>query len=130
MIIRYNTKEAFVLALEETRKGWKKYDEDQKKKHKLAEERYMGAFKKALEVASKWSYEEAKKHNFNLQIDTKKYGWGAPSCPYSMEHALDVVLATINRTGQTRFNIGSTGSWSMAHRLLSFNFPERKDMCE
>ena len=131
MIIRFNTKEELLAALEERRKVAQKIDDEALAKHRKQEAAYLKHFHAACRAALKWDYETAKKHGFDPLKDEGSWSRNDkhPSCPESQVRKLDRVIAYVRTSRQEKYAITHDGVHSGIHRALMLGMPEGKGLC-
>lgn len=124
--IRFQSKEAFIAALEGRRKFWQDYDKRQEREHKAAEQAWLVKARAKLREALKWDYETIKK---NLDYGGVLRLRDTPSCPRLMEPKIDSTLRALKFTQSKAFVVDTNGAWSEAHNLLTWDPDERKTVC-
>jgi hypothetical protein len=125
--IRFESREAFVKALEGRRKFWREYDKRQEREHKAAEQEWLVKARAKMREAIKWDYatlKEAVDYSGRLPLSGD-----APSCPRLVEPRLDRVLAALRLTNGKTFTVDSSGVWADAHDLLISDPDARTKVC-
>ncbi len=120
--IRFQTKQAFMSALEGRRVFWRAFDERQEREHRAAEQAWLEDARAKLRQALEWDYETFKKKG-SLYFDT------APRCPVLMEMKLDNILSVLSYTQAKSFQVNSEGSWATAHQLLTWDPNAKQTVC-
>jgi len=123
--IRFNTREAFIEALEGRRKFWRDYDKRSEREHKAAEQKFLTDARAKMRAALKMDYEALCKE---AQYGSLSLG-ERPRCPALMEPKIDKVLAALKHTQGKGFTVGTTGVWSEAHNLLTWDPDARLTVC-
>lgn len=132
-IIKFNSAEEFIDALESRREFWERVDADRLAKHRVEEQEYLDAFHDACREALTWDYETAQARFFSLK-DADGNGFGrraAPTCPMSQVVVLDRAIGNLRRTSQKRFNIAADrrGAWGEEYHLLTFDPRSEGSLC-
>lgn len=125
--IRFASKDDFIAALEGRRAFWREFDKRQEREHKAAERELLVKARAKLREAVKWDYPTLKA-NLDWSGDLKLAG-RAPECPVLWEPKIDKVLAALRLTGGKSFSVDSSGVWSEAHTLLTFDPDARTKVC-
>lgn len=129
--IKFNSKKSFVEALEAVREFWTEYDRKREREYQDALEDWAQEARITLrEIASLSTPELAAAvgHGFRsssfVQLSDK------PSCPDLMVAKLDATLKTLDLTQSARFTVQARqGSWTLAHKLLTWNPDEKATAC-
>lgn len=125
--IRFETREAFIAALEGRRKFWRDYDKRQEREHKAAEQQWLTKARAKMREAVKWDY-AALKEGVDYSGRLPLAG-DAPACPRLVEPKLDRVLAALRLTNGKTFTVDSSGAWGDAHDLLISDPDAPKTVC-
>lgn len=127
-VIRFNSKEDFIRALEGRRGFWQAHDARVAAKHKADEKKYLAEARAKMRAALKLNYEELK-----AAMDGSYYGnlsFGQmPTCPILTEPSLDTVLKSLSYTDGKTFTVDDSGVWSVAHRLLVHDPDAQTKVC-
>lgn len=126
--IRFTSREAFVAALEARRPFWRDYDKQQAREHKAKEQAYLTEARAKFREAVKWDYPTLKQNlswNGTLRLLEDKQ----PDCPVLMESKIDRVLAALKFTQGKAFTVDTTGAWSEAHTLLTWDPDAQTKAC-
>lgn len=123
--IRFTTKEAFVAALEGRRPFWRAYDKRQAREHKAQEQAFLSAARAKMRACLKMDYEALCKEARYGSLDLGN----RPTCPALMEPKIDKVLAALKHTQGRVFTVGTSGSWSEAHNLLTWDPDAPTSVC-
>lgn len=124
--IRFQSREAFIEALEGRRKFWRDFDKRQERDHKAAEQAWLTKARVTLREAVKWDYDTLKK---NIDYGGALRLRDVPSCPRLMEPKIDNVLRALSFTQSKAFVVDTQGAWSEAHNLLTWDPDERTKVC-
>jgi hypothetical protein len=110
--IVFQSKQAFIDALEARREFWQVYDKRALNKHELAKQQWLAKAKLELTQALELDYDQLKEKRSVYFGDTPRY-------PVSGEEALDRVLMILNLTQSSKFTISPDGGWKNAYQLLT-----------
>ena len=127
--IRFESKDAFVAALESRRAFWQDVDTKAEKKHKAAEQAWLKEARRRMEKALKMDYDELREAAGGRWGHSLSLGKDAPECPVLQEARLDSVLAALTFSQGKTFTVDSQGVWSEAHVMLTHNPNARRTVC-
>lgn len=137
MSIPFNMKREDLLAkLEALLPEAERHDKEAQAQHKLDEKAYLVKFRQACREAVKWSYDEAKKQYFAVNVyDGTRDRYGRrnevdrPTCPISRVQRLTGCIESVRISTMQRFVISHDGKYRNIHRELTAGIKEAKDMC-
>lgn len=108
----------------------KAFDKQSAADHKKAESEYLNQFRDRCRAAVKWSYAEAKEHDFD---PTGRKGWrdpsrlpDAPTCPVSTAKWIQGELDRVELSIQASYKAGPDTS---LHRALMWDPKPVKSIC-
>lgn len=84
-------REQAIAALERRRTWAQRLDAKNTRKHARAEQAVLADFKKRARGALKWTYEQLREHNFEVDVPYRT----RPECPALVESRLDEQLAIL-----------------------------------
>lgn len=125
-MIMFNSKEAFIAALQERRAFWHDYDERRTIEHKAQEEMWLNKARATLRSRLEWGYDDWKKGDrYSGSVALGSF----PECPVLMEAQLDSVLSVLKLTQSKLFRVTRDGVWGNAHKLLTWDPYAPKTVC-
>lgn len=120
-MIKFQSKQAFVAALEGRREFWHTFDERQASEHKAAEQAWFEKSRAKLRRALELKYGELSRADTYLD--------NSPSCPVLMEAKIDRILTVLSYTQGKTFNVGPSGVWADAYMLLTRDPDAKTTVC-
>lgn len=120
-MIKFNSKQEFIDALEARRGFWHGYDHEQRQKHEAEEQAWLESSRAKLRRALEMDYTELKEARLYLE--------STPSCPVLMEEKINKLLRVLAATQGKGFNVGPSGVWSDAYTILSHDPYSPKTVC-
>lgn len=125
--IRFQSREAFIDALEARRSFWRDFDKRQEREHKAAEQKWLKDARATMREALRWDYATlAKAFDYDGALRALR---DTPSCPRLREPRIDRVLAALKLTQSKSFVVDTQGAWSLAHELLTEDPDARTSVC-